>query len=259
MENVNTEIEITHGIAPSLSDVEAPVIINKAEKSALASKAHADRNPGQVQVLEVARPQPVDGNTRRNGGRKKAGMRRTKSFIEGFAVVDENEGLEIVESSFEVALKAALLYELDDIAYGARALIFDVVADAVDEIQWGNLPKDDALSGLEMVHGGGALEERVDEFLGSKFKDFLLNKRGYLSRIFLPKRKDPDGLLIVKAKLDLATGRVLDVKFYNPFNRAWGDPQEPTPEIREVFEGPDGDHLQEIRKKRLAKRANKPQ
>ena len=60
MENVNTEIEITHGIDPSLSDVEAPVIINEAEKSALASKAHADRNPGQVQIIEVCRLQMAE-------------------------------------------------------------------------------------------------------------------------------------------------------------------------------------------------------
>jgi hypothetical protein len=43
-----------HGVDALLRDATAPVITTEAENSALASKALADRNPGQVQILEVA-------------------------------------------------------------------------------------------------------------------------------------------------------------------------------------------------------------
>lgn len=59
MQNVNTEIDIAHGLDASLRDASAPVIINEAEKSALAVKALSDRNPGQVQIIEVPRLRTV--------------------------------------------------------------------------------------------------------------------------------------------------------------------------------------------------------
>jgi len=75
MENVNTEVEITHGIDASLGDATASVNINEAGNSALALKAHADWNVGQVQITEVACPQPVAENT----GREEIKMNNVKA------------------------------------------------------------------------------------------------------------------------------------------------------------------------------------
>ncbi len=64
-EKIESAIYIRHGIDASHSDAMPPVNINEAERSALAVKAHVDRNLGQVQVLEVTWPQPVAGNVGR--------------------------------------------------------------------------------------------------------------------------------------------------------------------------------------------------
>jgi hypothetical protein len=255
MQMIKSDIHIPHGVDVSHSDAMAPVIINEAEKSALAVKALSNRNPGQVQVLEVTRPQPVDGNTRRNGGRKNATMSKTKSFIEGFAVICENPRLVRVETSLENAFKAVLFVELTHLAYSIEGVLDEVIEDTTYE----NIPDDEAHQEFRTRHLARALEDTIQEHLEAQFVDFLSNKKGFFSSLYHPKGKGYLGLVIVKAKLDLATGRVLDVQFYNPINHVWGDPQEPTKEIRDVFEGPNGEDLQEIRKERLAKRTNKQQ
>ena len=53
MTNVNPQIDLSQGIGTLISSVKAPVVTTQAGKSALAFKAHADRNPGQVQIIEV--------------------------------------------------------------------------------------------------------------------------------------------------------------------------------------------------------------
>jgi hypothetical protein len=60
VDTVSTEIGVAHGHDTSPSDATAPVMINKAERSALAFKAHADRSPGQVQIIEVPRLRTVE-------------------------------------------------------------------------------------------------------------------------------------------------------------------------------------------------------
>lgn len=57
MENANTEIDATHGLDASPSDATASATINEVETSSRALKGLAGRNLGQVQSLEVARPQ----------------------------------------------------------------------------------------------------------------------------------------------------------------------------------------------------------
>ncbi len=68
MNNVNLNIHSPHGVGALHSDATAPVVTTKAEKSARAFKALADRNRGQVQFLELAWPQTVAGNTGFNLG-----------------------------------------------------------------------------------------------------------------------------------------------------------------------------------------------
>ncbi len=55
MNNVNLNTQFPHGVHALRGNVTAPVDSTTAEKSALAFKAHADRNPGQVQIIEVPR------------------------------------------------------------------------------------------------------------------------------------------------------------------------------------------------------------
>ncbi len=260
MENANTEIDATHGLDASPSDATASATINEVETSARALKGLAGRNLGQIQTLEVTRSQRVDGNTRRNGGSKNNTMSNTKSFMEGFAVICDQEKMAVVESTFEHAIKLPLLFELSDIAGGLYEPIEATLKDInYEDIQYENLPEGTDHEHFRRRYLADDLYRALGDFLEAKFIDFLLDKRGHLSRIFHPKRKDPNGLLIVKAKLDLATGRVLDVQFYNPINRVWGDPQEPNANIRDLFEGLEGEDLQEVRKKRLAKWAKKRQ
>jgi hypothetical protein len=53
MNNINSEF--SRGVDAPQGGLTAPVVTTKADKSALALKAHADRNPGQVQTIEVPR------------------------------------------------------------------------------------------------------------------------------------------------------------------------------------------------------------
>ena len=55
-----SDIHNPQGVDASPSDATTSVNINEAEKSALALKAHADRNLGQVQITKVAWPQPKE-------------------------------------------------------------------------------------------------------------------------------------------------------------------------------------------------------
>jgi hypothetical protein len=62
MENVSTKIDITHGHYASLSDASAPVIINLAEKSALAGKALYGTESGAGSNYGISSAAPEAGN-----------------------------------------------------------------------------------------------------------------------------------------------------------------------------------------------------
>ena len=58
MNNINSEF--SRGVDALRGNVTAPAVTTTAEKSALALKAHGDRNPGQVQIIEVPRLRTVE-------------------------------------------------------------------------------------------------------------------------------------------------------------------------------------------------------
>jgi hypothetical protein len=62
MTNISN-IRFRHGVDALQGDAPTPVIINEAEKPALTSRTLEDRNPGQIHIVEVARPLPVAGST----------------------------------------------------------------------------------------------------------------------------------------------------------------------------------------------------
>ena len=60
MNNINVNTQFPHGVDALRGNVTAPAVTTMAEKSALALKAHADRNPGQVQIIEAPRLRTVE-------------------------------------------------------------------------------------------------------------------------------------------------------------------------------------------------------
>jgi hypothetical protein len=62
MDKVSTEIEVAHGHDTSLSDASAPVIINLAEKSALAGKALYGTESGAGSNYGISSAAPEAGN-----------------------------------------------------------------------------------------------------------------------------------------------------------------------------------------------------
>jgi hypothetical protein len=60
MKNSHLDMQFPHGADALQGNVTASATINEAEKSARALKALVGRNPGQVQDLEVTRPQSVE-------------------------------------------------------------------------------------------------------------------------------------------------------------------------------------------------------
>ena len=69
-------------------------------------------------------------------------MSNTKSFIEGFGVICEQEKMAVVERSFERAIKVPLLFELSDIAGGLDEPIEATLEDIdYEDIDYESLPE----------------------------------------------------------------------------------------------------------------------
>ena len=60
MNKINVNTLFPHGVDALRGNATAPAVTTTAEKSALAFKAHVDRNPGQVQIVEVPRLRTVE-------------------------------------------------------------------------------------------------------------------------------------------------------------------------------------------------------
>ncbi len=63
MKNSHLGMQFPHGADTLQGDVTSSPTMNEAENSARTLKALAGRNPGQVQNLEVTRPQSVEGRS----------------------------------------------------------------------------------------------------------------------------------------------------------------------------------------------------
>ena len=121
------------------------------------------------------------------------------------------------------------------------------------------------MSRTKLFIEGFALIYKDDRFYGEMVIVDTVFMEESVAEVLKEKGNDPNELLIVKVKLALYTGRVLDFQIYNPVNREWSEPLEPTQRIIDLFEEEICAEVllsarrQEICKRRLAKRANKRQ
>lgn len=148
-------------------------------------------------------------------------MSKTESIVEAFAVICENEDMFIVEHSLENAFKHAVLAELlGEITTGK--VISEVFKDT---------PKHATRKYLKEK-----LVQAVYKFTSDTLLRCIDDETGMFSRIYHPKGQGGNGLLILKSKIDLTTGQVLNVQFYNSVNYVWGDPQKPTGKIDSLID-----------------------